>query len=46
MKILKIRFSPKDTRFRLIPKKLNIGYNFNFRFYEYSFMCFRIFLRK
>lgn len=37
-KLIKVRFSPKDTRFRIKPKLLNYGYGHGFYYPLYSFL--------
>lgn len=41
MRLIRVTFSPKNTRFRLIPKKIGIGMNCRYYYYTYSFFCCR-----
>ena len=42
MKIVRIRFCPKNTHFRLFPKLIENDFNCLYLYKTYSFMCFRI----
>ena len=46
MKIISIKFSPEDTRFRLLPRFLSCGFSFTHTFYQYSWLYFRIVIKK
>lgn len=44
--IIRVKFSPRDTRFRLIPKRLGNGMNFRYYIYVYSFLSCRWYVKK
>lgn len=44
--ITRVRFSPRDTRFRLIPKILEIGMNCRYYYYVYSFLSCRWYIKR
>lgn len=43
--MIRIRYSPKNTRFRIVPKKLSTLLGTKFCIFEYSWLRFRIYIK-
>lgn len=45
-KIVRVRFNPSSTRFRIIPKWLCSMHNYTYHYDEYSFLSCRWIIKK